>query len=115
MKRMLYLFLIGFSTLVLAQAPVEDRTVQQKPQTQSQFKADFARREKDRAADRTRHAESELAEAKRAQQEAEKRLQETQRRVSDAQKGLEQAKRDYLEAEARAAKTEAEVGQVWKK
>ena len=115
MKRMRYLFLIGFSTLALAQARVEDRTVQQKPQTQFQFKADFARREKDRAADRSRQAENELAETKRAQQEAEKRLQETQRRVGDAQKGLEQAKRNYIEAEARAAKAEAEVGRAWKK
>ena len=82
MKRMYSLFLIGFSTVALAQAPVEDRTVQQKPQ--SQFKADFARREKDRAADRARQAENALAEAQRAQQAAEKRLQETQRRVDDA-------------------------------
>ena len=115
MKRMYCLFLIGFSTLALAQAPVEDRTVQQKPQTQSQFKADFAHREKDRAAERVRQTETELSEAQRAQQEAEKRLQETQRRVADAQKSLEQAKADYQQAEAHAAQTEAEVGQAWKK
>ena len=115
MKRMYCLFLIGFSTVALAQAPVEDRTVQQKPQTQSQFKADFARREKDRAADRAPQAENALAETQRAQQAAEKHLQETQRRVDAAQKSLEQAKREYLQAEARAAQTEAEVGQAWKK
>lgn len=115
MKHLYFLFLIGFSTLGMAQAPVEDRTVQQKPQTQSQFKADFARREKDRAADRTRQAENELAEAQRAQQAAEKQLQETQRRVDAAQKNLAQAKVDYQQAEARAVQTEAEVGQAWKK
>ena len=113
MKHLYFLFLIGFSTLVMAQAPVEDRTVQQKPQTQSQFKADFARREKNRAADRARQAETELAEAKRAQQTAEKHLQETQRRVDAAQKSLEQAKTDYQQAEARAVQTEGPIRLSW--
>ena len=115
MKRSYCLCLIGFSTLAWAQAPVEDRTVQQKPQVQSQLKADFARREKDRAAEHVRQTETELAEAKRAQQAAEKRLQETQNQVTNAQKSLQQAKADYQQAEARAAQADAAVGQAWKK
>jgi chromosome segregation ATPase len=115
MKYWYCLCLIGFSALASAQAPVEDRAAQQKPQAQSQLKADFARREKDRAADRMRRAEIELAEAKRAQRAAEKRLQETQNQVTNTQKSLEQAKVDYQQAEARAAQADAAVGQAWKK
>jgi len=115
MKLLCFLLLLSFSATVAAQAPVEERTVQQKPRTEFQLKADFARREKEKAADRMHQAETELAEAQRAQQTAEKHLQETQQRVTDAQKGLAQAQANYQQAAARAAQTQSEVDRAWQK
>ena len=63
MKPLCFLLLLSFSAAVAAQAPVEERTVQQKPRTESPLKADFARREKEKAADRVHQTETELAEA----------------------------------------------------
>ena len=54
------LSLLIFSTAILAQARVEERTVTQKTQTQSQQKADYARKEKDKATDRVSQEEQDL-------------------------------------------------------
>ncbi|MBT9612934.1 MAG: hypothetical protein IV108_06685, partial [Burkholderiales bacterium] len=72
MKHVLMLSLLSFSAAVLAQAPVEERVVPQKPQAQSQLKADFARKERQKAADRAHQAEQDLKEAQRALAAAEK-------------------------------------------
>ena len=115
MKHILMVSLLGFSTAILAQAPVEERQVQQPAHRHSQIKADFARKEKASAAERLQQTENEVSEAKQALQAAEKNLQAAQQRVTDALKKLAQAQAQYQQAEANAAKTEAEVGQTWKK
>jgi uncharacterized protein (DUF3084 family) len=115
MKHILMVSLLGFSRVILAQAPVEERPVKQPAQQHTQIKADFARTEKEKAADRLRQAESEVSEARRAQQVAEKNLQAAQQRLTSAQQKLTQAQAQYQQAKSNAAQSEAAVGQAWKK
>ncbi len=111
----LMLLLLLVSGVTQAQAPVEERQVQLPSHRHAQIKADFARKEKAKAADRVHQAQTELAEAQRAQQEADMKLQAAQQRVGIAQKALSQAQQQYQKAEASAAQTAAEVEQTWKK
>ena len=120
MRQSVSLFLPACCCLFLnspahAQAPVEDRAAPQKTQSQAQMKAEYARKEKDAAADRLRAAEAELNEATRAQDAAAQRLEEAKRRAMAARSGLETARLNYQNAENRAAQAAAEVGQAWQK
>jgi len=116
MRRFMLILPLCFCSLsAWAQAPVEERQVKQPAQRHSQQKADYARREKDKAAADVRQAESELAEAQQAQQAAEKNLQAAQQRTAAAQKKLGQAQAQHQQAQSRAAQTEAEVGRAWGK
>lgn len=114
MKYLTFLLLF-VSGIAQAQAPVEERPVNELAQRHSQIKADFARAEKAKAADRLHQAENEVSEAKQAQHAAEKNLQAAQQRVTSAQKKLTQAQTQYQQAESKAAQAAAEVEQTWKK
>ena len=110
---MLILALLFWGLPVWAQAPVEERPSKQPALRHSQLKADFARKEKDQAAERVRQIETELAEAQQAQQSAEKNLQMAQQHVVATQKKLTQAQNQYRQAESKATQTEAEVRRAW--
>jgi len=109
------LSLLSFSATLLAQAPVEERAVTQKAQTQTQLKADFARKEKEKAADRMHQTEQDLKEAQRAQTAAEKQYEAAKQRSAAAQNALEKVQVDLKQAEARATQAEAEAEQSWRK
>jgi chromosome segregation ATPase len=115
MKHLLKLSLLFFSGAILAQAPVEERQVKQPAHTQTQQKADYARTEKAKAADRLRQAEQDVKEAQGAQTAVEKQLEAAKQRSAAAQKVLEKAQSDLNQAEARAKQTEAEAEQAWRK
>lgn len=115
MKQILMLSLLVFSTAILAQAPVEERTVTQKMHTQTQQKADYARKEKDKFAERVHQAEQDLKDAQGAQTAAEKQLEAAKQRSAAAQKALEKTRADLKQAEARAVQTETEAEQAWRK
>lgn len=110
--------LFGASVLAMntyAQAPVEDRAAAQKNQSQAQMKAEYARKERDAAAERVRAAEFELTEATRAQQNAEQALEEARRRALAARSSVEAARLQYQQADNRATQAAAAVGQNWPK
>lgn len=115
MKRLSMISLLVLASAALAQAPVEERQVKQPAHTHTQQKADFARKEKDKAADGVRLAEQDLKEAQRAQAAAEKQFEAAKQRNAEAQKALEKAQADLKQAEARAALTESEAEQAWRK
>ncbi len=114
MKYLSMISLLVLSGVTLAQAPVEERQVKQPAHTQTQQKADYARKEKDKAADRVRQAEQDLKEAQRAQTAAEKQLEAAKQRSAAAQNALEKSQADLKQAEARAALTESEAEQAWR-
>jgi len=114
-KHVLMLSLLSFSAATLAQVPVEERAIPQRAQTQTQLKADFARKEKEKAAERVHQAKQDLKETQRAQAVAEKQLEAAKQRSAIAQKALEKAQADLMQAEARAKQTEAEAEQAWRK
>lgn len=115
MKRVLLLSLLSFSANVLAQAPVEERAVPQRVQTQTQLKADFARQEKDKALERVHQAEQMLKVAQDAQARAAKQFELAQQARASAQAALEKSQAELKQAEARAAQTEQEAEQAWRK
>lgn len=115
MKRILSLSLLCFSATVLAQAPVEERVVPQRVQTQTQLKADFARQEKEKALDQVRQAEQTLKAAQDAQARAAKQFELAQQARASAQAALEKSQAELKQAEARAAQTERDAEQAWRK
>lgn len=115
MKHALIFCLLSFSTAILAQAPVEERKVVQPIYTQTQQKADFARKEKDKAAKQVHQAEQDFKEAQRAQVAAEKQVEAAKQRSAAAHKALEKAQADLKHDEGRAAMTETEAERAWRK
>ena len=114
-KRILLLSMLSFSASVLAQAPVEERVVPQRVQTQTQLKGDFARQEKDKARDRVHQAEQTLEAAQDAQARAAKQFELAQQERTSAQAALEKSQAEFKQAEARAAQTERDAEQAWRK
>jgi predicted nucleic acid-binding Zn-ribbon protein len=111
-----FTFLLFFISFIAhAQAPVEERQIKQPVHTQTQQKADFARTEKDKAADRLRQAEQDVKDAQGVQTAAEKQLETAKQRHAAAQKALDKAQADLKQAEARAKQAEAEAEQAWRK
>lgn len=98
------MLLLLMSGVVLAQAPVEERVVQTPAALQHQQRLEYARGEREKAASQAQQAESELAEAKRAQYDAEKQLHYAKQRTIKAQQELDHARaalRKATEAEER--------------
>ena len=114
MQRFAFLLLfISFTTQ--AQAPVEERQVIKPAHTQTQQKADYARKEKDKAIDRVGQAEQDVKEAQRAQAATEKQFEAAKQTSASAQKVLENAQTDLSLAQARVTQTETEAVHTWRK
>lgn len=113
MKHFVFLFLF-VPFVAAAQALVEERQVIKPAHTQTQQKADYARKEKAKAVDRVRQAEQNLKEAQRAQSATEKQFEAAKQTSASAQSALEKAQADLSQAEARATQTEAEAVQTWR-
>lgn len=99
----------GAASKAPAQAPVEDRTLQQDRFPAAQQSAEFARQAAERADARVNDAQAELRLARDAQAAAQKQLDEARARADQANKSLEAAKSAQAEARRNLAREGGEL------